>query len=350
MTAPTPRAIHCHRLVKRFGEGAADAVALDGFELEVAHGQVLSLLGPSGCGKTTALRVIAGFEDPDAGTVTIAGTLATGPGVNLPPDQRRVGMVFQDYALFPHMTVARNVGYGLGGGDATRVDEVLRLVGLTDLQDRMPHELSGGEQQRVALARALAPRPAVILLDEPFSNLDASLRDRMRRDVRHILKGAGASVVFVTHDQEEALAMADVVAVMRAGRVLQVGTPHQLYRAPADPWIASFVGESEFLPGQADVGMVETPLGTFPQSSDLRGEVLVMVRPEWVHATPATDGPAVVVDQEFYGHDQLLVLEFPDGRRLQSRIGASPRFANGDRAEVGIDEVVVFPAQDQRRA
>jgi iron(III) transport system ATP-binding protein len=253
-------------------------------------------------------------------------------------------MVFQDYALFPHMTVARNVGYGLANGHFGRVDEVLDLVGLSEHRERMPHELSGGEQQRVALARALAPRPAVILLDEPFSNLDASLRDRMRRDVRRILKEAGASVVFVTHDQEEALAMADVVAVMREGKVRQIGTPHQLYRSPADPWIAGFIGESEFLPGVAGVGMVETPLGTFPQISNLRGEVLVMVRPEWIHPTRSDDGPATVVDQEFYGHDQLLILEFPDGRRLQSRIGATPHFATGDRAEVGIDEVVVFPA------
>ena len=338
-TTEASSAIHCHRLEKRF----AGSVALDAFELEVAAGQIVSLLGPSGCGKTTALRVIAGFEDPDAGSVTIAGTDVVGPGVNLPPERRRVGMVFQDYALFPHMTVERNVGYGLDAAAAERTDEVLDLVGLAPMRGRLPHELSGGEQQRVALARALAPRPAVILLDEPFSNLDATLRDRMRRDLRRILKDAGATAVFVTHDQEEALAMADLVAVMRRGRVHQSGTPHQLYRTPADPWIAGFIGESEILPGTATIGRVDTPLGTFPHFSPLRGDVLVMVRPEWIQPVPSTDGRAVVVDQEFYGHDQLVVLEFPDGRRLQSRIGPTPHFHNGDRVEVAIAEVVLFP-------
>jgi iron(III) transport system ATP-binding protein len=340
-------AIHCHRLVKRFG----DTTALDGFELEVAPGQILSLLGPSGCGKTTALRVVAGFDDPDAGSITIDGATVVDETTNLPPERRRVGMVFQDYALFPHMTVARNVGYGLASApDAARVDAVLDLVGLTRHGSRMPHELSGGEQQRVALARALAPRPALILLDEPFSNLDATLRDRMRRDVRRILKDAGTTAVFVTHDQEEALAISDVVAVMRNGRVLQADTPERLYRSPIDPWVAGFVGESEFLPGRADVGFVETPLGTFPQTGSHRGDVLVMVRPEWIHPTRTDAGPATVIDQEFYGHDQLLVLEFGDGRRITSRVGAGPRFHLGDRAEVGIDEIVVFGPDAERPA
>jgi iron(III) transport system ATP-binding protein len=184
----------------------------------------------------------------------------------------------------------------------------------------------------------------LILLDEPFSNLDAGLRDRMRRDVRRILKEAGTTAIFVTHDQEEALATSDTVAVMRSGTVLQIDTPERLYRSPVDPWVAGFVGESEFLPGRADVGFVETPLGIFPQLGAHRGEVLVMVRPEWIHPTRSDDGPAVVIDQEFYGHDQLLVLEFGDGRRITSRVGAGPRFTTGDRAEVGIDEIVVFDA------
>ena len=336
-------AIHCHRLTKRF-DGSP---ALDDFELEIASGQILSLLGPSGCGKTTALRIIAGFEDPDSGSVTIDGVTVVDSSTNVAPEHRRVGMVFQDYALFPHMTVERNVGYGLEPSpDPERVADVLNLVGLSEHGGRMPHELSGGEQQRVALARALAPRPALILLDEPFSNLDAGLRDRMRRDVRHILKDAGTTAVFVTHDQEEALATSDMVAVMRAGKVLQIDTPERLYRSPVDPWVAGFVGESEFFPGKADVGFVETPLGTFPQLGSHRGEVLVMVRPEWIHPTRSDDGAAVVIDQEFYGHDQLLVLEFGDGRRITSRVGAGPRFATGDRAEVGVDEIVVVPAGD----
>ncbi len=334
-----PPAIHCHRLTKSFG----DAMALDDFELEVPTGAILALLGPSGCGKTTALRVVAGFERPDRGAVEIAGRTVVDGTMSLPPEQRRVGMVFQDYALFPHMSVGANVAYGLERGSDRRVGAVLDLVGLGGLGERMPHELSGGEQQRVALARALAPEPAVILLDEPFSNLDATLRDRMRRDVRSILTEAEATAIFVTHDQEEALAIADVVAVMRDGTVQQVGTPREIYRRPATPWIGEFVGESEFIDGHADVGRVVTSMGTFPQFGDLRGDVRVMIRPEWVHPTPATDGAAVVVGREYYGHDQLLVIELADGRRITSRIGSNSFVSPGDRVDIGIDEVVVFP-------
>jgi len=331
-------AIHCHRLTKTFGQ----ATALDDFELEVPTGSILALLGPSGCGKTTALRVVAGFDRPDAGSVDIAGKPVVDDSVSVPPEQRRVGMVFQDYALFPHMTVAANIAYGVGRRSGRRVDEVLGLVGLGGLADRMPHELSGGEQQRVALARALAPEPAVILLDEPFSNLDAALRDRMRRDVRAILTEANATAIFVTHDQEEALAIADVVAVMRYGKVQQIGTPHQIYRRPASPWIGEFVGESDFISGHAEVGRVTTSMGTFPQFGDMRGAVRVMIRPEWIHPTPATDGTALVVDQEYFGHDQLLVIELPDGGRIRSRTGSNSFIVPGDRVEIGIDEVVVF--------
>lgn len=208
----------------------------------------------------------------------------------------------------------------------------------------MPHELSGGEQQRVALARAIAPGPSAVLLDEPFSNLDAGLRDRMRRDVRSIVKDSGATTIFVTHDQEDALAMADIVAVMRGGQVLQTATPVELYRNPVSPWVAGFVGESDVFSGVAEMGSVVTALGTFPHASPLRGAVQVMVRPEWVHPSPAIDGAATVVEQEFFGHDQLLVLEMTDGARLRSRIGHVPGLGVGDRVDLGIDELVLFPA------
>jgi iron(III) transport system ATP-binding protein len=337
---PTP-AIHCHLLTKHFG----DTVALDDFELEIGRGEILSLLGPSGCGKTTALRVIAGFENPESGTVTIADATVVGEGVMLAPDKRRVGMVFQDYALFPHMTVAANIAYGLSGpGRHERVADVIAMVGLTGMGDRMPHELSGGEQQRVALARALAPGPAVILLDEPFSNLDATMRDHMRREVRSILKDAGATAVFVTHDREEALAIADLVAVMRDGKVVQVGTPQTLYRSPEDPWVAAFIGEAEFVAGIADIGSVETPLGTFPQFGSLRGPVQVLVRPEWVHLSKDPGATATVVEAEFYGHDQLVTVAFADETHLQARVGPSPLFIPDDKVDVAIDEVVVFPS------
>jgi len=337
---PTP-AIRCDGLTKQFG-GAA---VLDGFDLVVPAGSILGLLGPSGSGKTTALRVIAGFEKPDSGSVEITGRTMVSQTAWVPPERRRVGMVFQDYALFPHLPVATNVGYGVPGpGQDARVARVLDLVGLSDAAARYPHELSGGEQQRVALARALAPKPDVVLLDEPFSNLDAPRRDRMRREVRAILTEARATAVFVTHDQEEALAMSDAVAVMRDGRVLQVDEPSALYRRPTDCWVARFLGEAEFIPGVASRGSVETPLGTFPAAEGLEGLVEVMIRPESVELIPGEDD-ATVADREFYGHDQLVTLRMRDGRRLLSRIGPHPPVAPGDRIGVRVSTVVAFETQ-----
>jgi iron(III) transport system ATP-binding protein len=325
---------------KRFGEIAA----LDGFDLTVPDGTVLGLLGPSGSGKTTALRVIAGFDRPDSGTVEIAGATVVGDGVWVPPERRRVGMVFQDYALFPHLSVADNVGFGLGkGADRHRTDGVIEMVGLGGMGDRMPHELSGGEQQRVALARALAPEPHIVLLDEPFSNLDAPNRDRVRREVRTILVEARATAIFVTHDQEEALAMSDAVAVMRSGTVLQTAAPHDLYRRPGDCWVARFLGEAEFVPGTAANGRVETPLGTFADESRSTGAVEVMIRPEAVSLTKTSDGPALVVEREFYGHDQLVTLHLDGGHRLLARTGPHPIFDPGDHAGFEVTDVVVFP-------
>ncbi len=328
-------------LVKRFGEVAA----LDGFDLEVGPGTILGLLGPSGCGKTTALRVIAGFELPDAGTVSIGGRLVVGPDLAVPPERRRVGMVFQDYALFPHLTVARNVGYGLPRRDQeTQVAGALELVGLAGHGSAMPHELSGGEQQRVALARALAPRPAVILLDEPFSNLDAPQRDRMRREVRTILVEARTTAVFVTHDQEDALATSDVVAVMRAGRVVQVAPPDEVYRRPVDAWVARFLGEGLVLAGSARGDVVDTAVGVVALSAPAHGEVQVIVRPEAVRVVAAADGDGQVVEREFYGHDQLVTVELPGGIRIQSRLGPGPALLPGERVSVSVEHAVAFGA------
>ena len=335
----TESAIHCHRVSRSFGS----VRALHEFELSVPTGKIVSLVGPSGCGKTTGWRVVAGFARPDAGSVTVAGETVVGPGVDIPPEKRRVGMVFQDYALFPHMSVAENIAYGVSSNDRRgRVSDVLDLVGLTGQADRMPHELSGGEQQRVALARALAPEPEVVLLDEPFSNLDAPQRDRMRREVRRILGDAGATAVFVTHDQSEALAIADVVAVMRDGTVLQVGEPHVVYTRPTDPWIARFLGDAVLVDGTASVGSVETPLGVFPHTERLRGPVHVVIRPEWVHPDRDDNGKGVVIASEFYGHDQMVLIELPDGQRIQSRLGPRPILSPGDRVSLGVDEVLVF--------
>lgn len=337
---PTP-AISCVGLTKSY----AGTPALSSFDLTVDRGMIVSLLGPSGCGKTTALRSIAGFETADTGTIRVGGHVVFGDGVDVAPDKRRVGMVFQEYALFPHMTVDRNVAYGLSGrGASARVDAVLDLVGLAGFNARMPHELSGGEQQRVALARALAPNPEVVLLDEPFSNLDAPQRDRMRREVRQILKDAGATAVFVTHDQEEALAIADVVTVMREGAIVQSGTPTDVYARPDDPWTASFLGDSVFLDGVAGYdGTVATPLGNVLSETAERGPVKVMVRPEWIVPVPDAVGDSTVIDREYFGHDQMLLIERPGGTTVKCRVGARPHLTSGDRVTLSIDEAVVFP-------
>jgi iron(III) transport system ATP-binding protein len=329
-------AIRARDLTRSFG----DAVALDHFSLDVWEGGVVTILGPSGCGKTTALRVIAGFENA-GGSVEIHGRTVLGPGVHVPPERRRVGMVFQDYALFPHMTVDGNVAYGLPRNDrAPRVGEVLELVGLTGLESRMPNELSGGQQQRVALARALAPKPEVILLDEPFSNLDASLRDRVRRELRTILTEARTTAVFVTHDQEEALATSDIVAVMREGRVLQADTPGHLYSNPADRWIAEFLGDADVLESVARGGRVDTPVGAF--DTDIHGSVSVVVRPENVQISLGETPNAVVAGSEFFGHDQLVTLALNEGTRVRARIGPRPIYRVGQPARVRATDARIF--------
>lgn len=335
-----PLAIRARGLIKRYG----DAVALDEFSLDVWSGGILTLVGPSGCGKTTSLRVIAGFEAPERGTVDIRGRQVVGPETMLPPERRKVGMVFQDYALFPHMSVARNVGYGVGSDSdkRRRVRDSIELVGLAGLEDRLPSELSGGQQQRVALARALAPNPDVILLDEPFSNLDASLRERVRRDLRDILQEAKATAVFVTHDQEEALAMSDMVAVMRNGRVVQAATPRELYTSPTDAWVAGFLGDADFIPGHAHQGRVDTPVGTFATPHD--GKVVVMIRPEDISVIPDPDADAVVVDREFFGHDQLITVCLPGGTLLRARSGPGTVVSPSQRVWVKVGNAVTFPS------
>jgi len=266
------------------------------------------------------------------------------PGSFVPPERRRVGMVFQDYALFPHFDVAGNVAYALGrGGSERRVTEVLRLVGLERLGDRYPHELSGGQQQRVALARALAPTPETILLDEPFSNLDASLRARVRQETREILLEAGVTALFVTHDQEEALSLADTVAVMRDGSMVQYGTPEHVYGRPADHWVAAFLGEAVILRGEARGGMVSCELGRFTADPSASGPVDVMIRPESITlSTIPQPGhrethEAVVTGREFYGHDQLVTVRLESGTELRSRSIAFPAWHQGDRVRLYVE-------------
>ena len=336
-------ALSCAGLVKRFG----DTVAVDGVDLEVARGSLTALLGPSGCGKTTVLRMVAGLLDPDAGTIDVDGRRVTGPDVAIPPESRNIGMVFQDYALFPHLSVARNVAYGLSslprGERRTRTQEALELVGLQGLGDRLPTALSGGQQQRVALARALAPRPDLILLDEPFSNLDAALRATVREDVRAILHAADQTAVFVTHDQEEALSLADQVAVMEAGRVHQLADPQTLYTQPATRFVAEFVGEADVLPGRrAGRFLVDTPIGRLATASALTAETTaVVIRPESLHLRRSHDGPGCVVGITYFGHDQLIQVDIGEGRTLRSRRGPRLDLQRGDRVALDVDGAVV---------
>jgi iron(III) transport system ATP-binding protein len=322
--------------------------AVDGATVQVGRGELVALLGPSGSGKTTLLRVIAGFERPDAGSVAIAGRPVAGDGAWVEPEHRRIGMVFQEGALFPHLTVAANVGFG--ASRRTRVDECLTLVGLADRAGSFPHELSGGERQRVALARALAADPEVVLLDEPFASLDAGLRDALRAEVTEILRNADTSALLVTHDQAEALSLAGTVAVMRAGRIEQVGTPEEIYERPRSRWLAEFLGEADVLPGTASDGLVECELGRFGADGDLAGSVEVVIRPESVAigTGPAREphAEAVVVKRSFYGHDQLVHLQLPSGLQLRSRRLGFPAWHPGDRVRVWIDGPVSAVAPD----
>jgi iron(III) transport system ATP-binding protein len=306
--------------------------------LEIVHGELMAVLGPSGCGKTTLLRLIAGFEDPDRGHVTVGEEIVAGPGGNVPPEKRRVGMVFQDYALFPHLTVEANIAFGLSRRPRDERDALTRgtleLVGLQHKAGRYPHELSGGERQRVALARALAPEPEVVLLDEPFSSLDATLRADLRREVELILRDAEATALLVTHDQEEALSLADRLAVMREGRIVQVGAPEEVYGRPASRWAAQFVGEVNVLAGVAREGGVETELGRFDLRAPATGTVHVAVRPEQLELTARHDGNAEVVSREFRGHDVLYRLRHEGGRTVLVQLPSLELYEVGARVFV----------------
>ncbi|XWX03001.1 ABC transporter ATP-binding protein [Aggregatilineales bacterium SYSU G02658] len=321
---------------KRFG----DYDALINVSLTVSEGALLTLLGPSGCGKTTCLRLIAGITAPDEGEIWLNEELAAGPARSLPPEQRRVGMVFQDYALFPHLSVADNVAFGLRGSRAekrARVAELLALVGLQGLESQMPYLLSGGQQQRVALARALAPEPDILLLDEPFSNLDTALRVQVRGEVREILRRTGKTAVFVTHDQEEALSLSDRVAVIFDGRLHQVGTPEQIYNQPASAQVAAFVGEANFLPADASGARASSPLGELALIKPMRGEVRVLIRPERVHLDTHGEGVlGEVLWREYYGSRQRIAVSLPDASTLIASTDTQISVERGDRVKVSV--------------
>jgi iron(III) transport system ATP-binding protein len=319
--------------------GAVEAVRE--LNLEIERGELMAVLGPSGCGKTTLLRVIAGFERPDAGCVVVSDEVVAGPGRIVPPEKRRVGMVFQDYALFPHLSVEGNVAFGLSNRSREERDALTRrtleLVGLQHRARTGVHELSGGERQRVALARALAPEPELVLLDEPFSNLDATLRAGLRREVELILRDAEATALLVTHDQEEALSLADRLAVMRDGQIVQVGPPVEVYGKPATRWAAQFVGEVNVLSGMARGAGVETELGVFDLRAPTSGPVHVAVRPEQLELRADGNGNAKVVAREFRGHDVLYRLRHEGGKTLLVQLPSL------ELHEVG-DSVFVRPA------
>lgn len=334
-------AIHATDIRKAFGSSRAVA----GATLQVQQGELVALLGPSGSGKTTLLRVVAGFEVPDTGSVWIGGRQVAGEGVWEEPDRRRIGMVFQDGALFPHLTVAGNLAFA--GPRLGRAQESLELVGLASRAASYPHELSGGERQRIALARALAADPDVVLLDEPFAALDEGLRVSLREEVAAILRTAGASALLVTHNQQEALSLADVVAVMRDGRMEQVGPPEEVYGRPATRWVAEFLGDADVVPGTAADGLADCELGRFPADRALRGTVEIVLRPEGVAISPdSADDPADgavearIIGRSYFGHDQLVQLELASGLRLRSRTPGSAAWRPGDPARVRVTGAV----------
>jgi iron(III) transport system ATP-binding protein len=335
----------------------ATTPVLDGLDFRLAAGKIGCFLGPSGCGKTTLLRCLAGFEDIAAGEIRFDGKVVSTERLTRPPEERRVGMVFQDYALFPHLSVGGNVAFGLRGWDSAdrraRVAEMLALVGLADVAEVFPQQLSGGQQQRVALARALAPGPDLLLLDEPFSNLDVELRARLSIEVRDIIKRIGATAILVTHDQNEAFALADVVGVMRGGRLEQWDAPYNLYHRPATRFVADFVGQGVFLKGIVrEPGSVTTELGELqadlPPGTPPGSAVDLLLRPDDIVHDDSSRWQAEVASRAFRGAEFLYTLVLASGTRVLCLVPSHHNHAIGERIgiKLAIDHVVAFPASE----
>ena len=332
-----------------------DTPAVEGLSFSLSQGEIMAILGPSGCGKTTTLRLIAGFERPEAGEVSLRGQVVSGKHRMVTPEKRGVAMVFQDYALFPHLTVAKNVAFGLRNMDSEarkrRVEEVLTSTDMERLANRYPHQLSGGQQQRVALGRALAPHPIVVLLDEPFSNLDMYMRTQMRKEVRGILHSEGATAILVAHDQMEALSFADKIAVLNQGRLEQVGSPEEIYHQPATPFVAAFVGLASFVPARLQNKEIVTEIGRFPYSGNnvipSNSEVVTMVRAIDIVVLPDKTSEATIIYREFRGSRNLYTIRLPSGIIVRSMEPSDLVCPVGTKVKVmpsSIAQVSLFPS------
>jgi iron(III) transport system ATP-binding protein len=334
--------------IENLGHSYGDQEVVRGLSFSLPRGAIGCLLGPSGCGKTTVLRCIAGFENPRQGTIRINGRQVSGAGAVVPPEQRRIGMVFQDYALFPHLSLADNIAFGLrdAAGREARVREMAALVGLSAVLWKYPHEISGGQQQRVALARALAPSPDLLLLDEPFSNLDVDLRERLSAEVREIIKASGATAILVTHDQQEAFAVADEIGVLHEGHIQQWDSAYNLYHRPANRFVADFVGQGAFLPAKAvNSHQLQIELGTLRGSAPHgNGSLEVLLRPDDVVHDDAAPTKAEVVHKAFRGAEILYTLRLGSGRKVLALVPSHHNHAIGELIGIrlDVDHVVAF--------
>tara|TARA_B000000437_G_scaffold117609_1_gene85554 strand:+ start:153 stop:1178 length:1026 start_codon:yes stop_codon:yes gene_type:complete len=332
--------IRARSLEKSYG----DETVLTDFNLDVWKGSIFGILGVSGSGKTTALRLLAGFENPDSGIIEMYDKIVYDEETNIPPEERNIGMVFQDYALFPHLNVEKNIGFGLTSKDINkgRLEEVLEMCNLKKYRNKFPQDISGGQQQRVALARALAPKPDVVLLDEPFTSLDAHMARDLRDEVVSLLRETETTAILVTHDQEEALSVCDIVSVLEEGKVMQSATPQEIYLNPVSQNVANSVGDPNILKGFSKNGRVETALGTFVSAYE--GALDVSIRPECIELSLDSKGAYVVKECIFYGHDQVVSFENSAGQIFRSRSLPSTIFESGDKISIEISEVTTFPS------
>ena len=332
--------IRARSVAKSYGS----ETVLSDFNLDVWNGSIVGILGISGSGKTTALRLLAGFDKPDSGIIEMRDKVISSKKTFMPPEERNIGMVFQDYALFPHLNVEKNIAFGLSRDEikSGRLQEVLSMCNLEIYRNKFPQELSGGQQQRVSLARALAPKPEVILLDEPFTSLDAHMARDLREEVVSLLRQTETTALIVTHDQEEALSVCDVVSVLENGSVIQSATPQEIYLNPVSQTVANSVGDPNILKGFSVDGRVETSLGTFVTAYD--GALDVSIRPECIELLLDSEGSYVVKECTFYGHDQVISFQNSKGEVFRARSLPNTIYEAGDKVNINISEVTTFPS------